>query len=1264
MRCQTVCWGVVCASIGMLATVSAANAATIAVPAGGDLQGALNAAQAGDVITLAPGATYVGNFVLPNKGALTAYITIRSAAADALLPPAGVRVTPADAARLPKIRSSNTSSALRTAASTNHWKLVNLEFQANQAGYGDIIALGAGDSTQTQLAQVPYAIVLDRIYVHGDPVFGQKRGISLHSSDTTVINSYVSECKAIGQDSQALSGFNGPGNYLIENNYFEGATENVLFGGADPTIANLVTSNVTFRRNYLRKPLAWRDPIIATPLAVAATSVTTGGSLAAGTYFYKVVARLTAGQSNKASSAPSAEVSATLAAGTTGGVTISWTPVVGAEDYLVYGRVAGAQNMYWKTTNPYLTDTGVSGTAGTTAKATKWAVKNTFELKNAQDVLIEGNVFENIWVADQTGYPVVITPRNQGGRAPWAVTQRITFQYNLIKHAAGGVNILGTDDLAPSQRTNNVTVRQNVFDDLTAATWGIGSRPIMIGDGPDVVTVDHNTIVSTDTAVVWLYGGSATAPVPITNAVITNNLAVHNTYGIAGSGFGFGLTAINAYLPGGIVNRNALAGGLSSRYPAGNFFPTVAAWQAGFVDFAAGDYRLSAASLYRNAGTDGTDLGADIARVTAATANALSGDDRLPPGQGHMQITTTSLPDGMLAQYYAQTLTCSGGSASCVWQLLDSTLPAGIAFDLVAGAVVGMPANVQTGMVNVSAYDPQWPANAATATLSLTIAPPPFVVSIPSVSAAQVDTAFQLAPSVTGVLGSASWSIVSGALPAGLTLDPFSGAIFGLPASWGTTTAVVQAQDSWRIDRTDAKPLTITVAPSPLRVTTSALAAVEYTQSYQASLAASGGTGATSWSVIGGALPSGVSLDPSGAISGAPAAIGAFPITVRAVDTNWPGNAADANLALVVYAPVLSASLAGSSSAQVGVPYQATAAVSGLVGAATWSVAGGALPPGVSVDAIGGAIHGLPTAHGTYTAMIQVRDSYDSSRVASASLSVVVAPTTIAITTTSLASANVGSPFVATFGTTGGTGTVAWSLESGALPTGVTLSPNGTLSGSPASLGGFTFVVKATDAGWPGNATTRTLTLSVIASEVVLYAADATAVSGTWTRVADATAAGAARLWNPDRGAAKVAGALAAPVNYFEMTFNAQAGVAYHLWMRGKADKNSWANDSVYVQFSGAVDARGAALYRAGTTSSTSVSIEDSLNAGLAGWGWADNSYGALADPLFFATTGPQTIRVQVREDGLSIDQIVLSSGSYRTTAPGATKNDATILPR
>jgi hypothetical protein len=306
----------------------------------------------------------------------------------------------------------------------------------------------------------------------------------------------------------------------------------------------------------------------------------------------------------------------------------------------------------------------------------------------------------------------------------------------------------------------------------------------------------------------------------------------------------------------------------------------------------------------------------------------------------------------------------------------------------------------------------------------------------------------------------------------------------------------------------------------------------------------------------------------------------------------------------------------------------------------------------------------VPTQSGSYSAVIQVGDSYDPSRRASASVTVLVAPAAIAITTTTLPNANLGAAFAAALTTSGGSGAVTWSLDGGALPNGVILSPGGALSGVPSSLGLFTFRVNATDAGWPGNVATRTLTLSVTTSDVVLYAADAAVVAGSWTRVVDATAAGSARLWNPDRAAAKLAKALAAPVDYFEMTFNAQAGVAYHLWMRGKADKNNWANDSVYVQFSGAVDASGAAQFRIGTTQSTSVSIEAGLNAGVAGWGWADNAYDGFANPLYFATSGPQTIRVQVREDGLSLDQIVLSQGAFLTASPGLTKNDTTILPR
>jgi hypothetical protein len=193
---------------------------------------------------------------------------------------------------------------------------------------------------------------------------------------------------------------------------------------------------------------------------------------------------------------------------------------------------------------------------------------------------------------------------------------------------------------------------------------------------------------------------------------------------------------------------------------------------------------------------------------------------------------------------------------------------------------------------------------------------------------------------------------------------------------------------------------------------------------------------------------------------------------------------------------------------------------------------------------------------------------------------------------------------------------------------------------------------------------TANLQVTVGVREIVLYAAAASRVSGTWTIGADPSAAGAARIANPEANAAKLSAALANPANYFELTFQAEAGVPYHLWLRGKAEKDSWANDSVFVQFSGSVSATGAAVNRIGTTGAATVSIEDGVNAGLAGWGWADDSYGGFGSAVYFAATGPQTIRVQVREDGLALDQIVLSADKYATAAPGATKQDATIVAR
>ena len=595
-------------------------AITIAVSATGDLQAAINSAQPGDVITLVAGAIYVGNFVLPAKQNPTgSAITIRSAAPSASLPGGGQRILPSHASLLPKIKSPNAEPALRTAAGARFWVLQYLEFLPTDRGYGDIIALGSGDaSVQTSLSQVPGDLVIDHCYIHGDAVSGQKRGIALNSGRTEILDSHISDIKAVGVETQAIAGWNGPGPYTIRNNYLEGAGINFLLGGSDPGIPNLVTTGVDFRRNHLTKPVSWRGPVLTMPTNLRATTSIGSGALN-GTVYYTIVAVGMAAMDTAVYSPRSAELMVRLTR--RGSATVTWNAVPGATRYRVYrNNKASSQTKYFETASTTFVDTGSRQLqTGGIPPADAWAVKNLFELKNARNVVVDGNLLENNWTHAQSGYAVLFTVRNQDGGAPWSTVDTVTFTNNIVRHAPGGINILGRDDIHPSGPTRNIVIRNNLFDDLTSA-WGNDLPWLVLGDGADRVTVDHNTVVHQGSALVLMYGA------PTTNFVYTHNMGRHNLYGFIGDSHAPGNDSISFYLPGSIFSRSVVAGGSAASYPVSNLqcgsttcYPTVTAWQLEFVNFAAQNYRLQSTSPYAGAGEGGTDLGADLDAIVAAS---------------------------------------------------------------------------------------------------------------------------------------------------------------------------------------------------------------------------------------------------------------------------------------------------------------------------------------------------------------------------------------------------------------------------------------------------------------------------------------------------------------------------------------------------------------------------------------------------------------------------------------------------------------------
>ena len=460
-----------------------------ALPAGGDLQAALDGARGGDTIVLPAGAVFKGPLTLrPVQG--EGWIEIRSTAADELSP--GRRVTPADAAKMAKIVGGDGSTgAIRTAPGAHHVRFVGIEFAVTPGAYTTgLLRLGSGD--ESRMEDVPHHIVIDRCFIHGDPARGGRRGIALNAAYVAVVNSYLSDWKAQGEETQAIAGWNGPGPYKIANNYLEAAGINILFGGADPAIANLVPSDIEIRGNHFAKPVAWRrEP---------------------------------------------------------------------------------------------------------------WTVKNLLEFKNTRRALVTGNLLEHTWGQAQSGTAILLSPRNQDGKAPWSVVEDITFIDNVVRGAASGMKISGKDDSAPSRQTRRVVIRNNLFEDIDGRAWGGDGRLFTLLGPTDGVVIEHNTAFPSATVI------TAEGP-PHTGFIFRNNVTLHGTTGIKGSGVAGGEPTLRALFPGARVEGNVFIGSDVPRYAGNTAVGGVK--DAGFVDVERHDWRLRSGSRFKGA-AGGRDPGADL----------------------------------------------------------------------------------------------------------------------------------------------------------------------------------------------------------------------------------------------------------------------------------------------------------------------------------------------------------------------------------------------------------------------------------------------------------------------------------------------------------------------------------------------------------------------------------------------------------------------------------------------------------------------------
>ena len=255
-------------------------------------------------------------------------------------------------------------------------------------------------------------------------------------------------------------------------------------------------------------------------------------------------------------------------------------------------------------------------------KKPEWAggsygTKNIFELKTATNVVVRNNLMENNWPGGQDGYAILFQPVNDTANSPWNKVTDVLFEQNTVRGVENGINILGYEWQTnyTSSQTTRVTFRNNLFV--------IRNRFLKAGGEVGILTIEHNTVDNGGPLGALYFGAvhpagesQREATAAIQNLTFRNNLLYLNE-GLSGDGTAPGMSTLQTYANTYTWTHNVLANRIGSQtYPATNWYPSSAEHKAQFKD----DYTLVAGSSYRNAGSDGQDLGRVVGTIRPPAA--------------------------------------------------------------------------------------------------------------------------------------------------------------------------------------------------------------------------------------------------------------------------------------------------------------------------------------------------------------------------------------------------------------------------------------------------------------------------------------------------------------------------------------------------------------------------------------------------------------------------------------------------------------------
>jgi hypothetical protein len=402
-------------------------------------------------------------------------------------------------------------------------------------------------------------------------------------------------------------------------------------------------------------------------------------------------------------------------------------------------------------------------------------------------------------------------------------------------------------------------------------------------------------------------------------------------------------------------------------------------------------------------------------------------------------LSPSTLPSATKGQAYAQTVAASGGTAP--YSFSSANLPGWLSLSS-AGALSGT-APTDAGPLSFSFTIVATDAASATGSIDYTLAVNDAPADAPSITTGSlangsVGTTYSQQLAATGGTAPLTWSLDSGTLPAGLTLSA-TGTISGVPTDVVNASFTVKVTDAAQATATKALSI-IVVAINPATMPNASVGS-----SYSQALEPTGFAAPISaWTVAGGSLPAGLSLDAiKGVISGTPTATGTSTFSVQATDGALTG--------VRLYSLSVGAALAITTSSlpagRVGTPYSQTLAASGGTLPLTWSITSGTLPSGLSLNSSTGVVSGTPSAAATASLTFNVTDAGGVAATKTLTLTV---GSNITITTSALPGATVGTAYSQTLAATGGTAPLSWSISSGTLPAGLSLDAStGVISGTP-----------------------------------------------------------------------------------------------------------------------------------------------------------------------------------------------------------------------